>query len=541
MNWLNRSMQTRLLFIVMAGLAALLIVASTSIWTLNLRLQDYQSLISNNISVERDISQINYRFKTQVQEWKNVLLRGGDPSSLDKYWGRFKDHQAGIQNDVNQVLSRMDEGDSKSMLRDFGRSHETMGKRYIDGFNAFSNADFNAKEGDAAVKGMDREPSKLLSNAAREISGDVAKLSKNLRDGTAGVIFWAELSVILVALLVVVVLSITLKRSFLAPLKIVMGDIRQFSEGDFSQALDLRRTDELGELARNLDHMKQEIVSIISAVKSTSGELNDASSRINSTANEISDQTGKTDHYMDQVSTAMNEMSITVQEVANNASGAAEAAQIADSSARDGLQVMEKTIGSIHDLSTEVDNVSGAMDKLEQDTASVGAVLDVIKGVAEQTNLLALNAAIEAARAGEQGRGFAVVADEVRGLAQRTQESTAEIQQIIETVQSGASAAVKAMRDSREKTGATVELATEAGTSIRQISESISSIRDMNAQIAAAAEEQSYATEEITKNVVNITALAQEAHTSSKHASEIATGLDKTSGELSHLITRFTV
>ncbi len=541
MNWLNKSMQTRLLFIVMGGLAVLLIVATMSIASLNGRLHDYQALINENIASERKISELNFGFKTQVQEWKNVLLRGHDDSNRDKYWGRFQDHQDEIQRSGRNIVASMPQGQSRNLVNSFLDAHDTMGNKYQRGFNDFVAAEYDSKAGDAAVKGMDREPSKKLKEAAAEINREVNNLAKELQEGTSKMIIWAELSVILVALLVVGILAMTLKKTFLGPLKNVMQDIRHFADGDFSQHIDKSRLDELGELARNLGHMQEEIVNIISAVKSTSVELNDASSRINTTAGEINDQTGKTDHYMDQVATAMHEMSMTVQEVAGNASGAADAAQAADSSARGGLVVMEKTIGSINALSDEVDKVSGAMDKLEADTASVGAVLDVIKGVAEQTNLLALNAAIEAARAGEQGRGFAVVADEVRGLAQRTQESTEEIQQIIETVQSGAAAAVRAMRESKEQTSSTVELASEAGESIRNITESISSIRDMNTQIATAAEEQSYAAEEISKNVVSVTELAQEAHKSSRHASEIASSLDKTSGELSELITRFKV
>ena len=541
MNWLNKSMQTRLMFIVLAGLGVLLTVAITSIMSLNARLHNYQALLNVNVEQERRISTINFAFKVQVQEWKNVLLRGSDPEQLDKYWGRFNKHQVDIQDKIQRLRPQLANGNIKSLVADFGDAHNKMGSQYTAGYEAFVAADFVAAAGDAAVKGMDRAPSKLLSDAAKAVSLEVSTLSKELKDSTATVILWAQLSVFAVAIMVVIVLWLTLKQGFLSPLQRVMADIRNFAAGDFSQNIDLNRADELGELARNLDNMQQEIVTIISAVKDASGDLNQAAGNISSTAKEITDQTGKTDHYMDQVATAMNEMSMTVQEVATNASGAAEAAQAADSSARSGLDVMEKTIDSISSLSTEVNNVSEAMDKLEQDTASVGAVLDVIKGVAEQTNLLALNAAIEAARAGEQGRGFAVVADEVRGLAQRTQESTEEIQQIIETVQSGASAAVRAMKDGQEQTSTTVSLASDAGQSIREITEAISSIRDMNTQIATAAEEQSYAAEEISKNVVSVTALAQEAHGSAQHANEIASNLDQTSNHLSQLITRFRV
>jgi methyl-accepting chemotaxis protein len=287
--------------------------------------------------------------------------------------------------------------------------------------------------------------------------------------------------------------------------------------------------------------MQKEVVGILTKVKQTSTELRTASEEINQTASNISSHTGATDQYTNQISTAIQEMSQTVQDVAGNAAGAAEAAQNADSNAQKGLKVMDQTIVSINKLSEEVNNVAAAMDQLEQDTASVGAVLDVIKGIAEQTNLLALNAAIEAARAGEQGRGFAVVADEVRALAQRTQESTAEIQQIIETVQNGAAAASQAMRDGQQQTETTVELASQAGQSIGEITTAVGSIRDMNMQIATAAEEQSHVAEEIRTNVTSMADLARQAHETAQQSTQIANRLGNTSSELSALTQRFEV
>ncbi len=320
-----------------------------------------------------------------------------------------------------------------------------------------------------------------------------------------------------------------------------MGKITHLSEGDFTTIIDTSGNDELAQLSRNLSRMQSEIVDVLTSVKNTSGELQTASQSINLTASNITQHTGATEQYTDQVSNAISEMSDTVQDVATNAAGAADAAQQADQNAQRGLQVMDETISSINALSAEVDRVAGAMNQLEQDTASVGAVLDVIKGIAEQTNLLALNAAIEAARAGEQGRGFAVVADEVRALAQRTQESTEEIQQIIETVQNGAAQAVKAMESSQEQTRNTVELATNAGGSIQEITGSVTSIRDMNTQIATAAEQQSFAADEIRKNVESMAGLAKNAHTSAKESTAVANRLDEASNDLGHLVERFKI
>ncbi len=211
---------------------------------------------------------------------------------------------------------------------------------------------------------------------------------------------------------------------------------------------------------------------------------------------------------VDQVATAMTEMSATVHEVARNATEAAEAAQRADEETGKGKMVVSQAIEAIDLLANEVNDAAQVIHRLEQDSDEIGAVLDVIRGIAEQTNLLALNAAIEAARAGEQGRGFAVVADEVRTLAQRTQQSTQEIQNMIERLQSGAQDAVKAMEQGRSRAQVGVEQAAEAGVSLETIAQAVGTISDMNTQIATAAEEQSVVAEEINLNIVSISDMA---------------------------------
>ena len=207
----------------------------------------------------------------------------------------------------------------------------------------------------------------------------------------------------------------------------------------------------------------------------------------------------------DQVATAINEMSATVQEVARNASAAAQATQDANTQAGHGQKIVIETISAIERLAQEVEKAAGVIQQLEKDSDRIGSVVDVIKTIADQTNLLALNAAIEAARAGEQGRGFAVVADEVRTLASRTSQSTQEIQHMIEELQNTARNAVKVMEDGRNQAGNGVKQVTRAGEALTEITQAIGTISTMNDQIAAASEQQSAVAEEINRNIVNIT------------------------------------
>ncbi|MEL0584258.1 MAG: methyl-accepting chemotaxis protein [Candidatus Thiodiazotropha sp. (ex. Lucinoma kazani)] len=237
----------------------------------------------------------------------------------------------------------------------------------------------------------------------------------------------------------------------------------------------------------------------------------------------------------------MTEMSATVREVASSVSETSHAAAGVNDQASTGLQVMQDTQTQIHQLAGEIEMAADTIQQLEQYTLDIGSVLDVIKGIAEQTNLLALNAAIEAARAGEQGRGFAVVADEVRNLASKTQASTEEINQMIEKLQNGSRQAVSAMSLSKEKAGSATTQASKTGDALSTIVESIGQINDMSSQIAGAAEEQSAVAEEINKSVVQINSMTEQTSAGSKQTSIAGGNMSRLASDLQGLVDKFKV
>ncbi len=535
------SMKARLMAIITAGISILLIVSIGSILSLIGKIGEYEYLLEEQVRHEREINAMNLDFKTQVQEWKNVLVRGQDPASLDEYWGRFTQLQRTIQARSNELVGYVESPQVRPIIQQFQRSHAQLGISYTAGFEVFTASGFDHVVGDQSVSGIDREPTRLLQEAADMLSAESERIAAALITSSRSMALSSQAAVVGVAALIILIVWMTIKSSFIRPLQALMGVVHQFADGNFRQHLDTSRTDELGKLTADLANMQREIAQIIGAVQTTSTELNLASENINRAASDIARHTGETESCTDQVAAAVTEMTQTVKEVAGNAHQVAASAEDADLASRSGLQVMDQTIASISALSSEVNKVAHAMDQLEKDTASVGTVLGVIKGIAEQTNLLVLNAAIEAARAGDQGRGFAVVADEVRALARRTQESTAQIQKIIHTVQSGAASAASAMRQGREQSQSTVSLAAETGKSIREITGAISKIKDMVMHIATAAEQQSYATEEINKNVINVVNLVQSSHQSAQYSTDIANTLEGTSTMISGLVKKFKV
>jgi len=310
-------------------------------------------------------------------------------------------------------------------------------------------------------------------------------------------------------------------------------------DGDLTQRLNENGDKEVQQLAVAFNSFVVKIQNLIKEVSGTSTQLISEMKQLTELSVDTKLNVNQQEGKIEQVATAMNEMTATVQEVARNAGQASEAAHSADSESSKGQRVVGEVITSINALAEDVGHTSETINVLKEDTQQIGSVLDVIKGIAEQTNLLALNAAIEAARAGEQGRGFAVVADEVRTLASRTQESTQEIQEMIERLQSGAISAVDAMEKGQGNTQVTVEKAELAGEALSAITQAVSHIAEQNTQIATAAKEQSSVAEEINQNIVSVNTLSVQAAQGAEHTAASSQELERTANELQQMISMF--
>lgn len=353
------------------------------------------------------------------------------------------------------------------------------------------------------------------------------------------------LNLVLGVLAVVVGLFISslIARGIVRPIQHAASAMQDIAEGDgdLTQRMEVNGKDEVAELCHGFNQFAKKVHALVSDVAESTTYLNSAAGKMTEVTVELDSSIQRQKSEIDQVATAMNEMTATVQEVARNASEAADSAAAANGQAVDGQHVVEQNISAIQSLAGAVDNAADVINTVEGDSERIGTVVDVIRGIAEQTNLLALNAAIEAARAGEQGRGFAVVADEVRTLASRTQTSTEEIQKMIESLQKGSRNAVTVMQHGREHAEVSVGHATHAGESLTTITEAIASINDMNTQIATAAEEQSAVAEEINRNIVNINDMAVMITSGSQQTSEAGNELETQAGKLQTIVARFRI
>ncbi|MBB3168320.1 methyl-accepting chemotaxis protein [Simiduia aestuariiviva] len=319
-----------------------------------------------------------------------------------------------------------------------------------------------------------------------------------------------------------------------------LKDIAQ-GEGDLTRRLRKNSDDELGELVGWFNTFVDKLHRTIGEVMKVIEPLTDVAERLNGVSHESERLSTEQTHSSERVTHSMDDMMRSVNNVAQNAGSAAQAATDADTEAQAGLKIVNDTVQTINRLATEVERAAEVIVKLESDTESVAGILDVIKGIAEQTNLLALNAAIEAARAGEQGRGFAVVADEVRTLASRTQESTHEIQKVIEQLQSAAREAVQVMETGKAGASRSVSQASETGHSLDAITSKVTSITDMNQKIAAATEEQQHFAQSIQGNVINMRDASKIAQENTEQVAALSTSLQGLADQLKTVAAQFRV
>lgn len=368
-------------------------------------------------------------------------------------------------------------------------------------------------------------------------AADVGKASENsYQSGLKFVIL-----IIAAAALVTVVLAVLFTKSILTPLRDMLRINETIAKGDLRSVITITGKDEFSDLMRSSQVMQNNLRDTIKLIEGSSTQLASAAEEMNAVTEESSRGLLRQNNEIDQAATAVNQMTAAVDEVARNAATASDAAKASDQSTRTGAARVTSTVSAIEKLSETVRSTSVDVERLAVQSNDISKVLGVIREIAEQTNLLALNAAIEAARAGEQGRGFAVVADEVRALAHRTQASTQEIEQMIGDILKGTAQATKAMRESCEQADDTLTIAHEAGAALTLIAKAINEMNEMNLMIATASEEQAQVARSVDGNLMSIRDLSIQSATGANQTSAASSELSRLAVDMGKLLGRFSL
>lgn len=321
----------------------------------------------------------------------------------------------------------------------------------------------------------------------------------------------------------------------------LVGAIQNIKKGDLTHSVAIAGKSDFSWMAFELNSARKNVANLVHTLVGGVTQLESATNNMSAISKQTVDGVLQQQSETSQVATAMNEMAVSVQEVARTAANTADAARNADNEAQAGKQVVTEAMTAINSLAGEVEKAAQTLSDLEADIGNIGAIVDVIRGITEQTNLLALNAAIEAARAGEHGRGFAVVADEVRTLAARTQSSTHEIEEMVGRLQSGANAAVSVMNEGRESAKMSVDKAASASAALDTITAMITTMDEMSAAISSAANEQSQVAEDINRGIVNISEIAEHTAEGAKESSSAVEAMAALSAQLQEAASKFKV
>jgi methyl-accepting chemotaxis protein len=547
MFWYHNLLLKWKLIIPLSILIGFNLVATVTSISLQSSLADKAKILGNSYLTEVDLILQSDRdlYQAQMAE-RSLLLLNKDSALYSEQINKIKDNNAQVEERFNKSVAVSQYANKDSRLREFRGFISAWNKKSVD----LAERSISGTKGDENLisesYGKNQEAfddlRDMLDKVGEERLAEANKFIIDIEKSAAA----AQNTVLI---LLVFSIGVGLMLAFILP-NFISGPINKITEqlkdisqgeGDLTKRLNVRQQDEVGKLASYFDEFMDKLQSIVSKVQNVSHSVGDSASDLRRVSEQNNSTINEQNLAIHSVVTAVEEMSSAAKEVAVNTVETANQAKQANSSSDIGVKTIDNTIARIERLSTELDEASKTIATVEQEASNVNSVLDVIRGIAEQTNLLALNAAIEAARAGEQGRGFAVVADEVRTLASRTQDSTQDIQRMLEGLQQGVKSSVDAISASVDTARETVESASITGQSLSDVKKIIDSISQMTVQVASAVEEQSQVVDEINKNLNSIGEYSNDVASGADTATRSCLTLDELSESLTNEVNSFRV
>ncbi|MDI2593392.1 methyl-accepting chemotaxis protein [Pseudomonas sp. N3-W] len=480
--------------------------------TLRLRVLSYRLLINREPDVQQKtielFDQRNQQIRAAQADYEKVITSPQERAAYDQY--------VQLLSQYRQLEDRM-----KSLSRN----------NQIDELRTLLNTDLLTNS----------EATNTVLNRLMQINNDQAVQINGQAADQYSSAFNLVVTLLVIATGLTFLFAWLLTNSITKPIANALSAAEEIAEGDLTRPITVDGEDEAGRLLAAMAKMQNKLRDTLQRISGSATQLASAAEELNSVTDESARGLTQQNNEIEQAATAVNEMTSAVEEVARNAVSTSEASKNATTSAGDGRDLVQETVSAIERMSADVQSTATLIGDLANESRDIGKVLDVIRGLADQTNLLALNAAIEAARAGEAGRGFAVVADEVRALAHRTQQSTSEIERMIGSIQSGTEHAVDSMRNSTERAESTLNIARGAGLSLDTINSAIVEINERNLVIASAAEEQAQVAREVDRNLVNIRDLSVQSATGANQTSAASSELSRLALDLNNMVGRFSL
>ncbi|WP_353496283.1 methyl-accepting chemotaxis protein [Vibrio chaetopteri] len=547
MQWFdNTSLRLKMLLpvllmaVIFSGLAVYNVLLFNKQAAINDQLNDQITPVMNSLEdAYRDYYQV-------VGASYAMLVANGDPVEFDKQKFEFEDNAYNAVPRVEIVQQLIDQGILDSRFQPYLDTLLSNTRQFVAGYEAMFADHEQSMAAFSQDKGRLVDLFTTMRSDLKVILDEMERLQDQARVDSDKAVKEAEFAIevgTLVAIVIALALAAWVTRLIVSPIQRLeqsMADIAS-GEGDLTRRVDVTSFDEIGRLGQSFNLFVGKIQTTVTEVIESTSQVRQQTQDLIKLASEITESSQSQQQESDMVATAINEMRVTSENVSQNAQEAAQATDRSSEEAAVANQGIGDTVTSIQGLATEISAAEESVQRLNQDVTNIVSVLDVIRGIAEQTNLLALNAAIEAARAGEQGRGFAVVADEVRSLASKTQESTGDIQTMIERLQEGTSVVVHAMESSRSTSEKTISLVQSASTALGEISSSVGIINEMNTHIATAASQQTSVSGELNASIQKI---AEDSHKMAeiiKRAEASCVGLEQRCQSLDDVVGQFRV